>query len=113
MRLHITCPNCGMRAFSSHLRQLSPLVTEIAYECRNPHCFARFVFQGEVARWLTLPLSLDPRLNIPLSPAIQMRQHREALSLLRVADLGDIGEMFPHPKRQLDIFRDGATTHGP
>ena len=29
MRLHITCPNCGMRAFSSHLRQLSPLVTEI------------------------------------------------------------------------------------
>ena len=113
MKLHIVRPNCGKRAFSTHMRQLSPVVTEIGYECRNPHCFARFVFQGEVARWLQLPISLDPRLNVPLSPAIQIRQQRDALSLLRIAELGDIGEMFPKPKGQLDIFHDGASPHGP
>ncbi len=48
MKLHITCPNCGKAAFGTHKRQLSELVTEVFYECRNPHCFARFVF---TARW--------------------------------------------------------------
>lgn len=113
MKLHITCPNCGKAAFGTHKRQLSELVTEVYYECRNPHCFARFVFTGEVARWLQLPVKLNQQLNVPLSPAINVRGLQDALQHLHVADLPPSGEAFEVARGQLDIFHDGVAAHGP
>ena len=101
------CPNCGHKAFGFRKRQLSTLVTELAYECRNPLCRGSFVFQGEVRRWLSIPSNLDPRLNVPLSPIVQRRQQLDALNNLQIAVLPDVGEMIqPERGSQIDIFSD-------
>lgn len=105
MRLHITCPNCESPAYGFRKRQLSTLVTELAYECRNPLCRASFVFQGEVTRWLTIPSNLNPQLNVPLSPIVQRRQQLDAINNLQTAVLPDIGEMITLERgSQIDIF---------
>ena len=105
MRLHITCPNCENPAFGFRKRQLSTLVTELAYECRNPLCRASFVFQGEVTRWLSIPSNLNPQLNVPLSPIVQRRQHLDAINNLQIADLPEGGEIIALKRgTQRDIF---------
>lgn len=106
-RLHILCPNCSQPAFGFRKRQLSTLVTELAYECRNPMCRGSFVFQGEVSRWLTIPANLDPRLNVPLSPIVERRMQLDAIANLQTATLPEEGEIIQLPRgSQIDIFSD-------
>lgn len=117
MRLHIKCPNCGKPAVSFRTRQLSDLVTEISYNCRNAVCGASFVFVGEVHRWLRLPTQLNPRINVPLSPIIQRRLLVHALQTLHTAELPPEGEIVNSESAQIDIFDNAspaeAPPHGP
>lgn len=116
MRLHIKCPNCGKPAVSFRTRQLSDIVTEVSYNCRNPVCGASFVFVGEVHRWLRLPTQLNPRLNVPLSPIIERRMLAQALATLRTAELPPEGEIVSPPPGQIDIFDHAnpeGSAHGP
>lgn len=113
MKLHIACPHCEQPAYGTHKRQLTQLVTQLTYVCRNPHCGAAFIFQGEVLRQLRLPSRPNPKVNVPLSPVIQRRALIDALENLPTDDSGPEDETFPPSKEQLDIFRDGVIPHGP
>ena len=121
MRLHIKCPNCGKPAYSFRLRQLSTLVTEVAYDCRNPACGASFVFTGEVSRYLRMPSFVNPQVHVPLSPIVQRRQIEEAMKRLHTATLPPEGEIVSENEgeQQLDIFHHAPAdelegeAHGP
>ncbi len=113
MRLHIRCPNCGRPAYGYKQRELSNVVTEVAYECRNPMCGARFIFCGEVTRWLNVPNMLNPRLTIPLSPLVERRAVATAVANLPTADVPQ-GEMVDAIERdQLDIFYSRGASNDP
>lgn len=93
VRLHILCPNCQQPAKASHKRQLSRLVTELAYNCQNPVCGGAFVFVGEAHRWLRLPASPDPEIRLPISPLVQRRALLEMLRTLPDAAMPARGEI--------------------
>lgn len=103
MRLHIICPHCSKPAKSTHLRQLSLLVTEVYYRCDNVECGARFATNVEVIRQLQLPANVNPAVNVPLSPMVNRRGLADAIDLLRDAVLPRQGELRAGPG-QLDIF---------
>lgn len=106
MRLHIKCPNCAKPAKAYRTRQMSEVVTEVAYNCHNPACGSNFVVTAEVSRYLRLPTFINPRVNVPLSPIIQRRQITEAIERLQTAQLPDVGEIVcpSEGTRQRDIF---------
>jgi hypothetical protein len=92
-RLHIKCPNCGSPSKAFKIRQLSEVTTEIGYDCLSESCGARFVFTGEVSRYLSVPAFINPRVNVPLSPVVQRRQLVEALESIGTARLPPEGEL--------------------
>lgn len=92
-RLHIRCPNCGAPSKAFKIRQLTDVTTEIGYDCLSESCGARFVFTGEVSRYLRVPAFLNPRVNVPLSPVVQRRQIVEALAHIGTALLPPQGEL--------------------
>lgn len=105
-RLHIRCPNCGSPSKAFKIRQLSEVTTEIGYDCQADTCGARFVFTGEVSRYLRVPAFVNPRVNVPLSPVIQRRQLLEALEQMGTARLPPEGELvtLDEVQRQTNLF---------
>jgi len=104
MRLHIKCPNCGKPGVSFKLRQQSSLVTEVAYNCRNPECGCAYVAIVTADRYLRLPTFVNPKVYLPLSPIVQRNQLKAALDRLHVASVGPEGEIVGYGQAQRDIF---------
>lgn len=105
-RLHIKCPNCGSPSKAFKVRQLTEVTTEIGYDCLSESCGARFVFTGEVSRYLRVPSYLNPRVNVPLSPVVERRQLVEAIEHMGTARLPPEGELISltEAQRQTNLF---------
>jgi ribosomal protein S27E len=105
-RLHIRCPNCGTPSKAFKVRQLSEVTTEVCYDCQSESCGARFVFTGEVSRYLRVPGFVNPRVNVPLSPIVERRQLIEALENMGTARLPPEGELVSinEAQRQTNLF---------
>lgn len=105
-RLHIKCPNCGSPSKAFKVRQLTEVTTEIGYDCLSESCGARFVFTGEVSRYLRVPSFLNPRVKVPLSPVVERRQLVEAIEHMGTAHLPPEGELITlsEAQRQTNLF---------
>jgi len=62
------CPHCTRGAAARSSRQLSRLLKEVYYQCKNPACSFAWVAQVEAVRGLSPSGMPNPAVNLPVSP---------------------------------------------
>lgn len=68
------CPHCKQQAFIRTSEQMSPLLRELRYACRNHECGHTFVAYAEISYTLSPSAVPDPAINLPFSQHVKRRE---------------------------------------
>lgn len=83
MRMGFKCWKCGDRATSVKLKQITPILMEAGYRCRNIDCGHTFVVALEALRTLNPgAYPSPPGIHVPLSRHIRRRDLMDQLEHL-------------------------------
>lgn len=65
------CPHCKQQALIRTSAQMSPLLRELRYVCRNDECGHTFVAYAEISYTLSPSAMPDPSINLPFSQHVK------------------------------------------
>jgi len=105
--MRLRCPHCNFPSSVRNSEQLSPTVTHLYVDCKNPFC--GHAWRVDAVATVTITPSARPctTVLIPMSPTVR----RGTISLhLEIAPTGEDDGMSP---LKLDMFEDAPVTQHP
>lgn len=72
--MSMPCPHCKQTALIRTSQQISPLLRELRYACRNDDCGHTFVAYTEVSYTTSPSAQPDPAINLPFSKHVKRRE---------------------------------------
>lgn len=70
-QLRMRCPHCGQMAFVRNSVELSPLLKELYFVCRNLECGHIFVARLEPCRTVSPSAIPNPEISLPFSAHVR------------------------------------------